>query len=49
MLQTARIAPLLYGKNVGGVIVVIEDVTQREIQAESLARQHRRDEILSWA
>jgi signal transduction histidine kinase len=49
MLQTARIAPLLSdGKNCG-VVLVIEDVTQRETQAMALARQHRRDELLSWA
>jgi signal transduction histidine kinase len=49
MRQTARVAPLLSDGQVCGVIVVIEDVTQREMQAESLGRQHRRDEILSWA
>ncbi|HTL54244.1 MAG TPA: GAF domain-containing sensor histidine kinase [Candidatus Limnocylindrales bacterium] len=49
MLQTARIAPLFSGGSVCGVVVVIEDVTQRERQAEELRRQHRRDEILSWA
>lgn len=48
MRQTARVAPLLAEGHVCGVIVVIEDVTQREIQAESLGRQHRRDKILSW-
>ena len=30
-------------------MLVIEDVTQRESQADTLARQHRRDELLSWA
>lgn len=49
MVQTARVAPLFSGTDVAGVIVVIEDVTQRESQAESLERQHRRDELLSWA
>ena len=49
MLQTARIAPLFSAGEVCGVVVVIEDVTQRESQAEALARQHRRDELLSWA
>jgi PAS domain S-box-containing protein len=49
MLQTARIAPLFTEGKVCGVVVVIEDVTQRESQAEALRRQHRRDEILSWA
>lgn len=32
-----------------GIVLIIEDVTQRESQAEALARQHRRDELLSWA
>ncbi|HLH56044.1 MAG TPA: ATP-binding protein [Verrucomicrobiae bacterium] len=49
MLQTARIAPLFADGKVSGIVVVIEDVTQRETQAEELRRQHRRDEILSWA
>jgi signal transduction histidine kinase len=49
MLQTARISPLFSNGNVCGVVVVIEDVTQRENQAEALRRQHGRDEILSWA
>jgi PAS domain S-box-containing protein len=49
MRQTARIAPMYSDRNVCGVIVMIEDVTQRENQAESLVRQHRRDEALSWA
>lgn len=49
MLQTARIAPLFSGGKVCGIVAVIEDVTQREIQAKTLARQHRRDELLSWA
>jgi signal transduction histidine kinase len=49
MLQTARISPLFSEGKVCGVVIVIEDVTQRESQAESLARQHRRDELLSWA
>jgi PAS domain S-box-containing protein len=49
MLQTARIAPLFTEGKVSGVVVVIEDVTQRESQAEALRRQHHRDEILSWA
>ncbi|HTB85649.1 MAG TPA: ATP-binding protein [Candidatus Sulfotelmatobacter sp.] len=49
MRQTARVAPLLAEGQVCGIILVIEDVTQREIQAETLSRQHRRDEILSWA
>jgi len=49
MRQTARVAPLHFNGEILGVIVVIEDVTQREAQAEILARQHRRDEALSWA
>ncbi len=48
MLQTARIAPLFSGEKVCGVVLVIEDVTQRESQAQTLHRQHRRDELLSW-
>ena len=49
MLQTARIAPLFSDGKVCGIVLVIEDVTQREHQAETLARQHRHDELLSWA
>jgi signal transduction histidine kinase len=49
MLQTARIAPLFSEKSVCGIVLVIEDVTQRETQAETLSRQQRRDELLSWA
>ncbi len=49
MLQTARIAPLFNAGNVCGIVLVIEDVTQRESQAAALGRQHRRDELLSWA
>ena len=48
MLQTARIAPLFCEKKVCGVVIVLEDVTQRESQALALNRQHRRDELLSW-
>jgi signal transduction histidine kinase len=48
MLQTARIAPLFCDGKVCGVVIVIEDVTQRESQASTLNRQHRRDELLSW-
>jgi signal transduction histidine kinase len=48
MRQTARIAPLLSGATVCGIVVMIEDVTQRESQAEALIRQHRRQELLSW-
>ena len=49
MRQTARIAPLLIGRTVQGTIIVIEDVTHREWQADILRRQHARDQILSWA
>jgi signal transduction histidine kinase len=49
MLQTARIAPLFSDEKICGIVLVLEDVTQRESQAEALARQHRRDELLSWA
>src|SRR6185436_3636325 len=49
MQQTARVAPLVVGKQIHGVIVVIEDVTEREVQALVMRRQHERDEILSWA
>src|SRR3954471_18478683 len=36
MLQTARIAPLFSAGQICGVVVVLEDVTQRESQAEAL-------------
>ena len=49
MQQTARIAPLLYKGEIVGSIIVIEDVSQREIQALTLRRQHQRDNIMSWA
>jgi len=49
MRQTARIAPLVLGEQTKGVIIVIEDVTQREFQAAILRTQHERDQILSWA
>jgi signal transduction histidine kinase len=49
MLQTARIAPLYLEGKICGIVLVIEDVTQRESQAEALERQHRRDGLLSWA
>jgi PAS domain S-box-containing protein len=49
MLQTARISPLLAGGVVCGIVIVIEDVTQRESQAQILHHQHRRDQILSGA
>jgi signal transduction histidine kinase len=49
MLQTARISPLYSEGEICGIVLVIEDVTQRESQAEELGRQHRRDELLSWA
>ena len=49
MLQTGRIAPLFSDGKVCGIVLVIEDVTQRESQADTLGRQHRRDGLLSWA
>src|SRR5829696_7180561 len=49
MQQTARLAPLTIAGEIVGTIVVVEDVTQREWQAEILRRQHARDEVLSWA
>jgi signal transduction histidine kinase len=49
MKQTARVAPLTIRNQIQGVIIVIEDVTQREWQSDILARQHARDEILAWA
>jgi signal transduction histidine kinase len=49
MQQTARIAPLITRNQIQGVLIVIEDVTQREWQSEILRRQHARDEVLAWA
>jgi signal transduction histidine kinase len=49
MQQTARIAPLRHGQETIGTIIVVEDVTEREVQAHLLRRQHDRDTILSWA
>jgi PAS domain S-box-containing protein len=49
MRQTARVAPLFEQGKPSGIVVVIEDVTQRESQAEALERQHRRDALISWA
>jgi PAS domain S-box-containing protein len=49
MKQTARVAPLVTRNQIHGIIIVIEDVSQREWQSEILARQHARDEILAWA
>lgn len=49
MQQTARIGPLLLGQQVCGIIVLIEDVTQREWQSAILRGRHQRDELLSWA
>jgi len=48
MRQTARVAPLLSEGQVTGIVLVIEDVTQREIQSEALITEHRRQEMLSW-
>jgi signal transduction histidine kinase len=47
MQQTARLAPLNVGGEPKGVIVIIEDVTQREAQVADLARRHARDRLLS--
>src|SRR5262249_52122294 len=49
MLQTARIAPLVFGPQVVGTITTIEDVTQRESQALILRRQQEQDRLLSSA
>lgn len=49
MLQTARLAPLFGESGICGIVILIEDVTQRESQADALRRQHRRDQTLSWA
>lgn len=49
MLQTVRIAPLLDGGTVVGTITLIEDVTQRELQANVLQRQQEIDRLLSAA
>jgi len=49
MQQTARIAPLHSGTEVLGTITIIEDVSQREFQAEILRRQHAREKLLSQA
>jgi PAS domain S-box-containing protein len=47
MLQTARIAPLREGGTVVGTLTIIEDVTQREVQAMILRRQQELDRLLS--
>jgi signal transduction histidine kinase len=47
MQQTARIAPLSHLGQICGTITIIEDVTQRELQAAALTRQHERDHFLS--
>lgn len=49
MLQTARIAPLSVEGRVIGTISIIEDVTQREVQAAILNRQHEIDRLLGNA
>ena len=49
MQQTARVGPLVFQSEIVGIIVVIDDVTQRESQASLLRRQHERDALLSWA
>jgi signal transduction histidine kinase len=47
MQQTARLAPLNLAGQPAGVIVIIEDVTQRDAQAVDLVRRHARDRLLS--
>jgi len=47
MLQTVRIAPLSEGGEIVGTITVIEDVSQREIQAGLLQRQQELERLLS--
>lgn len=49
MLQSARIAPLALGGGQSGTVTIIEDVTQREYQAQVLLRQQEHDRILSSA
>jgi PAS domain S-box-containing protein len=49
MLQTARIAPLVFGDHIVGTIATIEDVTQRESHALVLRRQQEHDRLLSSA
>lgn len=49
MQQTARIGPLLAGKEICGTITTIEDVTSREWQTLKLKQQHERTSLLSWA
>ena len=49
MLQTARIAPLIFGEQTIGTIATIEDVTQRETHALVLRRQQEHDRLLSTA
>lgn len=47
MLQTVRIAPLHDKGNIVGTITLIEDVTQREVQAKRLFRQQGLDRFLT--
>jgi signal transduction histidine kinase len=47
MLQTARIAPLPVDDRIVGTVTIIEDVTQREMQAAILRRQQEYDRLLS--
>ena len=49
MLQTVRIAPLLIAGEIVGTITIVEDVTEREIQALALQRQQQQDSMLSGA
>src|SRR5262245_30120597 len=47
MLQTARIAPLVFGEHIVGIVATVEDVTQRETQAAILRKQQEHDRLLS--
>lgn len=47
MLQTARVAPLPWASGAMGTITTIEDVTDRETQAQALHRQQEHDRLLS--
>jgi signal transduction histidine kinase/CheY-like chemotaxis protein/PAS domain-containing protein len=49
MLQTARISPLVEEGEIVGTIAIVEDVTQREVQAGILHRQQELDRLLSEA
>lgn len=49
MLQTVRIAPLVADGAIVGTITIIEDVTERELQAAVLQRRQQHDHMLSRA